>query len=170
MAVADTLEELLDKIEATVDLARETDENLCAVDSYQVTAGEPAQPSGSCSAVSVWSSEFFSAATSLFQEDNSCIIVRGVHLNWRLDVCYSVGEKPPTSAEQLATARCFYGLAEAIWCGLNRLIGAGLLFDGMTCSDLAVDQLLVGNRSGGMVSASSGIRLQLDCPPEEAPS
>jgi hypothetical protein len=129
----------------------------CGVDKFQVTAGEPAQPSGQCSVVSVWAPLYFNSADGLFGNDNPCVVVRGIQLAWRLDYCYTEQEEDHTAAQHLTTAICFYGLADAIWCGL---LGQDLF--GLKCADLQFDALTV-SRDGGIVSASSGVRIQLDC-------
>lgn len=142
-------------------------EDGCEITVYQVTAGEPAAPSGSdCPTLSVWASQYFNAVASMFHEDNPCLVVRGVQLNWRLDVCYSETEQGPTAAEHLADAVCLYGLADTIWCGLPPSLPT--LF-GKKCADLQFDALTIGERSGGYVSASSGVRFQIGCDAPEVP-
>lgn len=135
--------------------------DLCEVDVYQVTAGEPAQPSGSCSVVSVWPSQYFNATTGLFAaEDNPCLVVRGIQLNYRIDTCYSEQERDPTPTEHLAVATCLYGLADAVWCGLNVWLAGGAFG---RCGDTAADPVTF-SRDGGIASASSSIRFMWDCP------
>lgn len=159
MRIVDALDALLAEIELIAAAAE------CPVDTFRVTAGEPAAPSGYCSQLAVWASQSFNAANSLFHEDSPCLTVRGVQLHWRLDLCYSEPEsgKPRTPAEDLDLAACLYGLGEDIWCGLNLLLGSGFL--GSRCGDIAADALTFTPPFGGIVSAGSGIRLQLECPP-----
>lgn len=156
----------MDTVEAAVNLSTQIEilvaaADVCGVDVYQVTAGEPAQPTSNCSVVSVWPSQYFNAVSSLFAEDNPCLVVKGVQLNYRLDVCYPEQEADHTAAQHLTTAVCLYGLADAIWCGLNVWLAGGAFGQ---CSDVAHDPMTF-SRDGGIVSASSSVRFQLDCTP-----
>jgi len=153
------LQELLVAIETAVATAPEG----CEIDTYQVTAGTPAAPSGNCSQVSVWASSAFNSASSMFHEDNPCLVIRAVQLNWRLDLCYGETVEDWTPAQHLEFAVCFYGLADAIWCGLNSVIKSGELFH-RRCGDLQVDPLTYTERLGSNASAESGMRMQDDCP------
>lgn len=158
-----TLEAAQALLAAIQTLADSTD---CKPDAYQVTAGEPAAPSGQCTVISVWASQFFNAVNSMFHEDNPCTVVRGVQLNYRIDVCYEETEKGRTPAQHLVAAECLYSLADTVWCGLN----AADVF-GLRCADIQADPLQFAAPLGGIVSASSGVRLQLDCPtPAEPPA
>lgn len=152
---------LLTQIEILVTAA-----DLCAVDRYQLTAGEPAQPSGQCSQISVWASQFFNAVNGLFHEDDPCVVVRGVQLNYRIDLCYTETEKGRTVAQHEADAICLYGLADAVWCGLNVWLAAGAFGN---CNKVAHDPLSFDSPFGGMNAASGGIRFQWDCTPTAAP-
>lgn len=84
-------------------------------------------------------------------------------MNWRLDVCYNESEDGLTVDEHLLDAVCLYGLADVIYCGLPAVDN---LF-GLKCRDLQFDALTIGERSGGYVSASSGLRFQVGCPAED---
>lgn len=157
MTTVEAASALLAEIEnlvATVDL------DGCTVDLYRVTAGEPAAPLSSCSTVSVWATSYFNAATSLFHEDNACVITRGIALSWRLDLCFTETEKDRPAEAHLEDATCLYALADAIWCGIIQR--AGEIFD-LNCKDFQVDPLTVNPASGAMYSVTSGVRLQLDC-------
>lgn len=155
MKTVDAALALLTQIEIIVNQS-----DVCPVDTFQVTAGEPAAPSGNCSQISVWASQYFNAVDSLFHTDNPCVIVKGVQLQWRIDLCYQEQESDRTAAQHLVTATCLYDLADAVWCGLNSTVGS--LF-GQPCKDVSVDTLDIPAGLGGIVSASSGVRFQLDC-------
>lgn len=138
----------------------------CQEVGYQVTAGQPAQPTGNCALVSVWASQAFNAANSMFHEDSPCLVVRGLQMHWRLDLCFTESEQDRTAAEHLETATCLYGLADVIWCGLNLKAAEGIWG---RCADVQIDPLSYNEASGGLVSAESGIRIQDDCPTPNAP-
>lgn len=163
MSTVEAAQALLDQIHTIVDAS-----DVCEVKTYQVTAGAPADPSGqNCAQISVWASQIFNASTSLFHEDNPCMVVRGVQLNYRISVCYEETEAGRTPAQHLVTAVCLYDLADAVWCGLNAAFRDGFLDN--RCKQITVDPLIVSEGLGGYVSADSGIRLQLDCPTPNEP-
>jgi hypothetical protein len=159
MTTVEACQTLLAAIQALI----EADEDVCEVETFQVTAAEPAAPSGQCTIISVWASQFVNAAGSMFHEDNPCVVIRGVQLNYRIDVCYSETEPGRNAAQHLADATCLYGLTDLVWCGLNMADVFGL-----KCSDIQIDPLNFLTPQGGINSAQSGIRLQLDCPTPEA--
>lgn len=159
MKTVDAALALLTQIEIIVNQS-----DVCEIQTFQVTAGEPAAPTGQCSQISVWASQFFNASTSLFNEDNPCVIVKGVQLSYRIDLCYTEQEADRTPAQHLATATCLYDLADAVWCGLNQTVAT--LF-AQPCKDVSVDPMDFQTPQGGIVSAQSGVRFQLDCDPAE---
>lgn len=161
MTTVEALQAVLAKIE---DLVATANVDGCGEEMlYRVTAGQPAAPVGSCSAVSVWASQYFNAATSLFHEDSVCVLSRGVQVEWRLDVCFTETEQDRTAAQHLADAECVYRLADVIWCGLASSLPEVLA---VRCAQIAVDALSVVPALGGIYSVSSGFRFQLDCEKE----
>jgi hypothetical protein len=162
----DAATQLLEAITSLVDAG-----DTCDVDVYQVTAGEPADPTGeNCTVITVWASQYFNSTASMFHEDNPCVIIRGVQLNYRIATCYPINEdgQDLTAAQHLDTATCLYGMADVIWCGLVQLIGENGLFD-LRCADIQIDPLTVNPPSGGIVSANSGLRFQIGCEPTAVP-
>jgi hypothetical protein len=137
----------------------------CTINNWQVTAGEPSAPSGDCTQVSVWATQLFNAVNSLNQEDSACLVIKGVQLAYRIDVCYPTNEDGTdlTADQQLEVATCLYGLADHIWCGINSDLKA---ITGGNCADVAVDPLSFTRFQGGIVSAQSGLRFQNDCTTE----
>jgi hypothetical protein len=157
-----TTTEALQALLAAIETAVATADVDCEINMYRVTAGQAAAPAGQCNVVSVWASQAFNSVDGMFHADNSCTVVRGVALHWRLDLCYGETAEERTPEDHLTTATCLYTLADAIWCGLNTEIGAGRLF-ATKCADLQVDALSYNEASGGGVSADSGMRLQMEC-------
>ena len=139
----------------------------CTVDVVQYTAGEPAAPVGNCQTVSVWIAELDNIgdqAPFLRQgPDVSCVDRPAVSMRVRVDVCYEEIETGDITAANHATvADCLYGLMAAIWCGLADLRASGELM-GLDCRQTSIGDFVVGQRTGGIISATLNIEVEHDC-------
>jgi hypothetical protein len=130
------------------------------------TAGEPAAPTGQCTVVWVWISELYNVGGQApfgRQGDSvGCVIRPAVTLNIRVDVCYEETEQDPTAVMHADTADCFYRLIGAIWCGLADRWAAGDLI-GFNCQESTLSQFQIGQRLGGVVSATMTVDVEYDC-------
>ena len=153
---------LLDQVEVIL-----ADYTTCAVDVFQHTAGEPAAPSGQCSAISVWADQIFDVGGQIpfgRQGDTiGCVARPAVVLKLRVDVCYSESEQGPTVAEHDVVAECFYGLIQAVWCGLVEEWVAGTLLDQPDGRRTQVGDFQVLPRQGGIVSAVLDVTSEMEC-------
>jgi hypothetical protein len=139
----------------------------CTPDVIQYTAGEPAAPVGSCTTVSVWIAELDNIgdqAPFLRQASEvSCVDRPGVSMRIRVDVCYEDTETGDITAAAHATvADCLYDLMAAIWCGIADMRAAGTLM-GLDCRQTSLGDFIVGQRSGGIVSATLTLEVEHDC-------
>ena len=125
-----------------------------------VTAGEPAAPVGSdCPTVWIWVSRIEDAA--LFQA--GCAVRTTVTVSYRVDSCYTEVDGEIPAATHEADAVNFEALISDVWCTLVAAKDDGTLL-GLGDCDLAVlSPLVVGNRSGGVVSASGAVVADFDC-------
>ena len=125
-----------------------------------VTAGEPAAFVGEdCPTVWIWVSRIEDAA--LFQA--GCAVRSTVTVSYRVDACYTEvdGEIPAATHETDEAA--FLSLVSDVWCTLVAAKDDGTLL-GLGDCDLAVlSPLVVGQRQGGVVSASGAVVADFDC-------
>lgn len=139
----------------------------CTVDVIQYTAGEPAAPVGDCTVISVWIGELFNIGDqrpmSRQSDEASCVARPGVSLNIRIDKCYSETEQGDISAVSHAEiADCLHDLIAAVWCGIADLwISDNLM--GLTCRQVSIGTFTVGQRQGGVVSATLNVEVEHDC-------
>ena len=164
---------LLDHIEVIL-----ADWEGCTIDRYTRTGGEPAVPSGGCTAIWGWVDQIYdmggSGPLSRRGDEEPCITRPAVILKIRVDVCYTETETDQTDAQHATTADCLHGLMVAIWCGLSEDLAAGDLLDQADCHGVTLGDFQVEQRQGGYVSASLSVSTELDCrlgdivtPPEE---
>jgi hypothetical protein len=130
-----------------------------------VTAGEPAAPAGNDNAAWVWIDSAY-AVDSPFLERGaaaSCLTRTALNLRVRVDVCYPEQDdgSDQTDAQHAATHECLHGLMESIWCAIAAdpvsAVGAE------NCRKAGLDRWQVGERLGGIVSATLSLAVEVDC-------
>lgn len=135
------------------------DPELCEPDRITVTAGEPPAPAGGCSAIWVWAARIEDANL----DPEACAVRTVATFNYRIDVCYTETEDDLSDELHLGPAECLYGLMSAIWCHLVSLRDDSDLMGLGSCDNTTLLPLVVGQRSGGNVSATGGILFDYDC-------
>lgn len=135
--------------------------DLADVDaSIVVTAGEPAAFVGTdCPTVWIWVARVEDAA--IFQE--GCTVLSRVTVAYRIDSCYTEteGEIPATTHE--ADAAVFEELIRQVWCALVDGKDTGTLLGLGSCEQVILLPLIIGQRQGGVVSASGAVTADHDC-------
>ena len=141
----------------------------CPPDIIQFTAGEPAAPTGQCTAVWVWIDEIYdmggSPALSRRGDEEPCIIRPAVNLKIRVDVCYEETEQGPTALQHATAADCLHGLMEDIWCWLTEEWVALGVLEQDDCRAVTIGPFQIGTRQGGIVSAYLDVHTEWGCPP-----
>lgn len=135
-----------------------------APDRIYTSAGEP--DAWNCGEIAVWLSAI--APTDVPNRDQgidqtACASGTYVEVNWRLVSCISKstdGKSPISEEDHEADAQCFYTLAFGIYRRIQ--VGLETIWDDTNCKAITGGRFELGQRSGGMLSASQMFRVQVD--------
>lgn len=125
----------------------------------KVVAGE-FHAISNCDSAWVWISEVHDRIQGFDQE--RCVTVTEVVLQYRLDLCYSEDGTDGTYLSHLTEATELYGAMDDVWCHLVALKDAGQLLVA-DCDHASLGPLTVTQRSGTVVSAQGSVTVQHNC-------
>jgi hypothetical protein len=137
----------------------------CEVD-VMLTAAEPPSPVGECSIVYVWIPDVEDRNQFLPTDHRTLGLLT---INYRIHKCFTEEARDLTAQEEATIAECFYGLMEAIWCGLVDAKDDNTLMGFPRCSEIVLEPM-VTERGGSEVRATGAVQVPFDCSVQEGSS